>query len=84
MKYGEHLRMSLAPEYGPEPYLNYEKLDGIIRQLSEKAPARYERKTHVSNVFIKGWLGPLQLPVSHCLSLLLFTLFFSFNHDLTL
>jgi SPX domain protein involved in polyphosphate accumulation len=50
MKYGEHLRMSIAPEYGPEPYIDYEKLDGIIRQLSEKAPARYEHKTHASTV----------------------------------
>lgn len=45
MKYGEHLRNSIAPEYGSEPYLDYEKLDGIIRSLSEKAPARYGRET---------------------------------------
>jgi hypothetical protein len=43
MKYGEHLRESIAPEYGPEPYLDYGKLDAIIRDLSEKAPARYEK-----------------------------------------
>jgi hypothetical protein len=41
MKFGEHLKESIAPEYGPEPYLDYGKLDVIIRDLSEKAPARY-------------------------------------------
>jgi SPX domain protein involved in polyphosphate accumulation len=40
MKYGQHLKENIAPEYGPEPYLNYEKLDGIIRTLSEKALPR--------------------------------------------
>ncbi|GFH44556.1 hypothetical protein CTEN210_01030 [Chaetoceros tenuissimus] len=36
MKYGQHLRENIAPEYGPEPYLNYAHLDGIIRILSGK------------------------------------------------
>jgi len=39
MKFGEHLKESIAPEYGPEPYLDYGKLDGIIRDLSNYAPA---------------------------------------------
>jgi SPX domain protein involved in polyphosphate accumulation len=39
MKYGQHLKDNIAPEYGPEPYLNYDKLKHIIRCLSEKAPA---------------------------------------------
>jgi hypothetical protein len=37
MKYKEHLQANIAPEYGPEPYVNYGKLDGIIRVLSAKA-----------------------------------------------
>jgi hypothetical protein len=40
MKYGQHLKDSIAPEYGPEPYLDYDKLKRIIRRLSEKAPDR--------------------------------------------
>jgi SPX domain protein involved in polyphosphate accumulation/uncharacterized membrane protein YidH (DUF202 family) len=38
MKFGEHLKESIAPEYGPDPYLDYGKLDDIIRDLSEGAP----------------------------------------------
>jgi len=38
MKYGEHLKENVAPEYGPEPYLDYDKLDDIIRELSDIAP----------------------------------------------
>lgn len=37
MKYGHYLRENIAPEYGPDPYLNYSHLDGIIRILSDKA-----------------------------------------------
>lgn len=44
MKFGEHLKESIAEEYGPDPYLDYGKLDVIIRDLSEKAPARYVLK----------------------------------------
>lgn len=40
MKFGQHLKENVAPEYGPEPYLDYGRLDQIIRELSEKAPAR--------------------------------------------
>ena len=40
MKYGEHLKANIAPEYGPEPYLNYDLLDDIIRELTEYAPSR--------------------------------------------
>jgi SPX domain protein involved in polyphosphate accumulation len=40
MKFGQHLRENIAPEYGPGPYLDYDHLDSIIRELSEKAPAR--------------------------------------------
>ena len=39
MKYGEHLKANYAPEYGSEPYLDYDKLDDIIRDLSNEAPA---------------------------------------------
>jgi hypothetical protein len=41
MKYGEHLKANIAPEYGPEPYLQYDKMDRIISELSETKPSRY-------------------------------------------
>jgi hypothetical protein len=41
MKYGEHLQENIAPEYGPEPYLQYEKADQIIVELSSTKPSRY-------------------------------------------
>jgi len=40
MKYGEHLKANIAPEYGPDPYLNYERADQIIIQLSSTKPSR--------------------------------------------
>ena len=39
MKFGQHLRENIAPEYGIKPYLDYDRLDRIIRSLSEKKPA---------------------------------------------
>ena len=39
MKYGEHLKANVAPEYGPDVYLDYDKLDEIIRKLSSLAPS---------------------------------------------
>lgn len=41
MKYGQHLKENFAPEYGSEPYLEYDKLDDIIRELSDIAPVKY-------------------------------------------
>lgn len=41
MKYGEHLKANVAPEYGPDVYLAYEKLDEIIQVLSSMAPSGY-------------------------------------------
>lgn len=41
MKYGEHLKNNIAPEFGPEPYLAYERLDQIITQLAQSKPSRY-------------------------------------------
>jgi hypothetical protein len=41
MKYGEHLKNNIAPDYGPEPYLAYERLDQIITELMETKPSRY-------------------------------------------
>jgi hypothetical protein len=41
MKYGEHLKQNIAPEYGPEPYLKYETADQIITELSSTKPSRY-------------------------------------------
>jgi len=40
MKYGQHLKENIAAEYGPQPYLNYQHLDGIIRILSGKSLSR--------------------------------------------
>ncbi len=42
MKFGEHLIANIEPEYGPEPYLSYERLDDLIRELSATAPSRYD------------------------------------------
>jgi SPX domain protein involved in polyphosphate accumulation len=42
MKYGQHLKDNIAPDYGPDPYLDYDKLKQIIRRLSEKPQARYD------------------------------------------
>jgi len=36
MKYKEHLHSNIAAEFGPQPYLDYGKLDDIIRALSSK------------------------------------------------
>ena len=40
MKFGEHLKNNIAPEYGPEPYLDYERLDQIITELAQSKPRR--------------------------------------------
>uniref|UniRef100_A0A7S2LN41 SPX domain-containing protein n=1 Tax=Leptocylindrus danicus TaxID=163516 RepID=A0A7S2LN41_9STRA len=37
MKYKQHLLDSIAPEYGAAPYLEYGKLDDIIRQASKES-----------------------------------------------
>lgn len=44
MKYGQHLTDNIAPEYGPEPYLNYRHLDGIIRILNGKNLASVDQE----------------------------------------
>lgn len=41
MKYGEHLLANIAPEYGPEPYLHYSKLDDLITELEDTKPSKY-------------------------------------------
>jgi SPX domain protein involved in polyphosphate accumulation len=38
MKFGEHLKSNVSPEYGADYYLNYTALNDIIRKLSEEAP----------------------------------------------
>jgi hypothetical protein len=40
MKYGEHLLANIAPEYGPEAYLNYSKLDDLITELGALKPSK--------------------------------------------
>jgi SPX domain protein involved in polyphosphate accumulation len=39
MKYGEHLKANISPEYGEAAYLDYDRLDDIIRELSDFAPS---------------------------------------------
>ena len=39
MKFGEHLKANISPEYGEDAYLKYGDLDEIIRILSENAPS---------------------------------------------
>ena len=41
MRYGEHLKANIAPEYGPDPYLDYHRLDEIISELMRTKPGRY-------------------------------------------
>lgn len=40
MKFGEHLKKNIAPEYGADSYLHYERLDQIISELSQTKPSR--------------------------------------------
>jgi hypothetical protein len=40
MKYGEHLKANIAPEYGAENYLHYEEMNRLITALSETKPSR--------------------------------------------
>lgn len=40
MKFGEHLKANIAPEYGVDNYLYYERLDQIITALTETKPSR--------------------------------------------
>lgn len=47
MKYGKHLKSNIAPEYGPEPYLAYSRLDSIIMQLVELKPSRANETSRV-------------------------------------
>jgi SPX domain protein involved in polyphosphate accumulation len=51
MKYGEHLKNNIAPEYGLEPYLAYERLDQIITELTETKPSRYVEEFAVFLVY---------------------------------
>lgn len=37
--FGEHLKANIAPEYGPDAYIEYQELDDIIQKLSETAPS---------------------------------------------
>jgi len=41
MKYGEHLKANIAPEYGAANYLDYSRLDEIISELARAKPSRY-------------------------------------------
>lgn len=40
MKFGEHLKANISPDYGIEPYLAYERLDEIILELSTTKPSK--------------------------------------------
>jgi SPX domain protein involved in polyphosphate accumulation len=39
VKFGEHLAANIAPEFGPEAYIDYEGLDKIIKTLLQTAPS---------------------------------------------
>ena len=39
MKYGEHLKANIAPEYGASAYLDYAELDNVIQMLAEISPS---------------------------------------------
>jgi len=40
MKYGQHLKDNIAPQYGEGPYLQYRRLDDIIREISAENSQR--------------------------------------------
>ena len=40
MKYGEHLKANIAPEFGSSAYLDYAELDRIISELAAIKPSR--------------------------------------------
>jgi len=42
MEFGQHLRNNIESEYGSDPYLDYNRLDEIIRIVSETAPANVD------------------------------------------
>jgi len=58
MKYGQHLKDNIEPQYGPDPYLNYSRLDDLIRVLSDTNDLRYftsfqyETKVYNSCIYI--------------------------------
>lgn len=54
MKYGEHLKNNIAPEYGPEPYLAYERLDQIITELMQTKPSRYVECVRCHQEYLKS------------------------------
>ena len=47
MKYKEHLKQSISPEYGPDAYLDYKLLDDTIRILSGRASAKASETSRV-------------------------------------
>jgi hypothetical protein len=56
MKYGEHLKANIAPEYGPDPYLAYDRLDQIITELTQTKPSRCVPMIHVTcQMTIGSW-----------------------------
>jgi SPX domain protein involved in polyphosphate accumulation len=56
MKFGQHLLENIAPEYGLDAYLEYDRLDRIIRELSKAAPSRYAttdiQLRNLKNIFL--------------------------------
>ena len=50
MKYGEHLKANIAPEYGAAAYLNYSELDDIIQMLAEISPSGWVQCMQHSSV----------------------------------
>jgi hypothetical protein len=71
MKYGEHLKNNIAPEYGAEPYLAYERLDQIITELMQTKPSRYVSIPSYNKplIFTDSKLQLKSLPpslLSHC------------------
>mmetsp|Transcript_8953 Transcript_8953/g.24820 ORF Transcript_8953/g.24820 Transcript_8953/m.24820 type:complete len:740 (-) Transcript_8953:189-2408(-) len=48
MKFGEHLKANIAPEYGEQAYLDYQQLDSIISELSQTKPSAANESRVVS------------------------------------
>lgn len=47
MKYGEHLKTNIDPEFGESQYLNYSDLDELISQLAKIKPSKADESSRV-------------------------------------
>ncbi|GKZ00868.1 hypothetical protein MPSEU_001038500 [Mayamaea pseudoterrestris] len=65
MKYGEHLKANIAPEYGPDVYLQYETLDQTISQLAKVKPSSAIENNRVVSMTAPPQTNAQGLDTSH-------------------